>query len=89
MHKLTPRQFQILKLACDGLSNKRIAIELGLLEGSVKQLMSLVMGTLQVTSRTQLLRAALVAGLYSLPGYTLQPIPWQELARGRSVQVTQ
>jgi DNA-binding CsgD family transcriptional regulator len=34
---LTRRELEIAQLACEGLSNKEIAIELGLSEGTVKQ----------------------------------------------------
>ena len=78
---LTPRQCDVLRLACDGHCNKRIADLLGLRENSVKQVVSEVHGKLNTQNRAQLLRAALVRGLYSLPGYTLQPIPWQERVR--------
>lgn len=76
--KLTRRQCSVLKLVCDGHSNMRIGQLIYLTEGSVKDRVSELLDIFQVTNRAQLLRAALLAGHYSLPGYTLQPIPWQE-----------
>lgn len=75
---LTPRQSEVLRLVCDGLCNKLIAHELGIGIGTVKDRVTELNDIMHVRSRTQLLRAALLSGLYALPGYTLQPIPWQE-----------
>ena len=50
--KLTERQLHILKLVAKGLSNKQIAYELGLTEGSVKVHLTIILKTLGVSNRT-------------------------------------
>ncbi len=57
-HGLTPREREVLALLCHGLSNKRIADELGLSQKTVKAHVGHIFGKLDVTDRTQ---AALVA----------------------------
>jgi NarL family two-component system response regulator LiaR len=57
-HTLTPRELEVLSLLCRGLSNKRIASELGLSEKTVKAHTGHIFGKLGVTDRTQ---AALIA----------------------------
>jgi DNA-binding NarL/FixJ family response regulator len=57
-HTLTPRELEVLSLLCHGLSNKRIARELGLSEKTVKAHTGHIFSKLGVTDRTQ---AALVA----------------------------
>ena len=47
------RRLQILKMAAQGLSNKDIAFELSIAEGTVKAHMHLIMKMLNVTNRTQ------------------------------------
>ncbi|MEO0962191.1 MAG: response regulator transcription factor [Pseudomonadota bacterium] len=55
---LTPRQQQVLALLARGLSNKEIAIEIGIEAGTVKVYLNAIFKTLGVNNRTQ---AALVA----------------------------
>lgn len=55
---LTPRELEVLAFLCRGLPNKRIALELGLSEKTVKAHVGHIFGKLGVTDRTQ---AALVA----------------------------
>jgi NarL family two-component system response regulator LiaR len=62
-HGLTPRERQVLALVCHGLSNKRIAAELGLSEKTVKAHVSHIFGKLEVTDRTQAALVALREGL--------------------------
>ena len=57
-HTLTPREFDVLALLCRGRSNKRIALELGLSEKTVKAHVSHIFAKLGATDRTQ---AALIA----------------------------
>jgi DNA-binding NarL/FixJ family response regulator len=57
-HTLTPRELEVLAHLCRGLSNKRIAVELGLSEKTVKAHVGHIFGKLGVTDRTQ---AALIA----------------------------
>lgn len=50
---LTPREFDVLKLIANGRSNKRIAGDLGLSEGTVKGYVSAILDKLGVVDRTQ------------------------------------
>ena len=58
VQSLTEREGDVLRLIGEGLSNKAIARELGLSEGTVKGYVSQVLGKLGVADRTQ---AALLA----------------------------
>jgi DNA-binding NarL/FixJ family response regulator len=62
-HGLTPREREVLALLCHGLSNKRIARELGLAEKTVKTHVGHIFGKLGVTDRTQAALIALREGL--------------------------
>lgn len=53
MTKVTPRQEEIWRLLVDGLSNKAIARELSLTEGTVKQHVSALYKNLNVSSRLE------------------------------------
>src|SRR5574344_1365045 len=55
---LTPRQMDVLKCLDKGLSNKQIAYELGLSEGTVKIHITLLMRALEVTNRISAVREA-------------------------------
>lgn len=61
--KLTPRELDILKSIAAGKSNKVIAFDLGLTEGTVKGYVSVVLSKLGVADRTQ---AALYAVKHNL-----------------------
>lgn len=50
---LTPRQEQVLRCICSGLSNKQIARELKLTEATVKMHVKMIFAKLGVNSRTQ------------------------------------
>jgi DNA-binding NarL/FixJ family response regulator len=52
---LTERQRQVASLACQGLTNKKIAEHLGLVEGTVKVHLNAVYEKLGVHSRTRLI----------------------------------
>lgn len=54
---LTPQQFRVLTMVCDGLLNKQIAYELGVSEATVKAHVTAIFRKLGVRTRTQ---AALV-----------------------------
>jgi len=49
---LSPRQLDVLKLIAKGLSNKQIAYELGITEGTVKLYITALFKTLKVYNRT-------------------------------------
>jgi DNA-binding NarL/FixJ family response regulator len=51
--RLSPRQHEVLTALCAGKSNKQIAYELGLSEGTVKIHMTAVFKSFGVTNRTQ------------------------------------
>lgn len=50
---LTPRQKEVLIRMCDGASNKRIALDLGLSESTVKIHVRAILHSLDVTNRTE------------------------------------
>ena len=56
--RLTAREHTVAQLASHGLSNKAIAIELGLFEGTVKTHMHSIFQKLQITNRMALIAAA-------------------------------
>jgi DNA-binding NarL/FixJ family response regulator len=62
---LTPRERQVLELIGQGLSNKRIALELGVSEKTVKTHVGHVLAKLGVTDRTQAALHAVRSGLLS------------------------
>lgn len=62
-HKLSERELDILQLIASGLSNARIAEQLHLSEGTVRNNVSAILAKLQVNDRTQ---AALLAVQYGL-----------------------
>lgn len=51
--ELTPQQFRVLGLICQGLLNKQIAYELGLAEATVKVHVGAILRKLEVNTRTQ------------------------------------
>lgn len=52
--RLTPREQDIFKLVAQGLTNKEIAAQLFLSEGTVRNVLSIIMEKLNVKNRTQL-----------------------------------
>lgn len=62
-YNITPRQKEVLSCMAEGMSNKQIAYELGLSEGTVKIHITQLMRTLDVSNRTAAVRKAVKAGL--------------------------
>jgi DNA-binding NarL/FixJ family response regulator len=63
---LTPRETQVLELVADGLSNKAIAVALGVGDETIKFHLASVLGKLGATNRTDAVRLAVRHGLVSL-----------------------
>ena len=63
--ELTPQQYRVLGMLCQGLLNKQIAAELDVSEATVKAHMTAILRKLGAHSRTQ---AALMAGKLTLDG---------------------
>jgi len=63
--RLTPRQKDVLALVARGYSNKEIAVELDLAEGTVKLHVTALLKVLDVSNRTQALVKANALGLTS------------------------
>jgi DNA-binding NarL/FixJ family response regulator len=63
--ELTPQQYRVLGMLCQGLLNKQIAYELDVSEATIKAHMTAVLRKLGAHSRTQ---AALLAGRLTLEG---------------------
>lgn len=53
-HQITDKEFEIIELVADGLSNKEIADKLCLSDGTVRNYISLVLDKLGLRDRTQL-----------------------------------
>lgn len=60
---LTQRQIEVLQAVCSGLSNRDIAIQLGLSEKTVKVHVTAIFKALNVVNRTQAMNAARAARL--------------------------
>jgi DNA-binding NarL/FixJ family response regulator len=63
---LTPRETQVLELVADGLSNKAIAVALGVSDETIKFHLASILGKLGATNRTDAVRLAVRHGLVSL-----------------------
>lgn len=64
--RLTNRELDVLKKISDGLSNKRVAAELGLSEETVKSYVKNLIGKLQANDRTHAVTIALRRGYLDL-----------------------
>ncbi|QDP00564.1 response regulator [Thalassotalea sp. PS06] len=53
LESLTPAQFNVLQMICDGLLNKQIAYEMNIQETTVKNHVSAILQKLNVNNRTQ------------------------------------
>jgi DNA-binding NarL/FixJ family response regulator len=67
--ELTPQQYRVLSLVCNGLLNKQIAFDLGVSEATVKAHMTAILRKLGAHSRTQVV---LLAGRLTLEGRAAQ-----------------
>jgi DNA-binding NarL/FixJ family response regulator len=63
--ELTPQQYRVLALVCNGLLNKQIAFDLGVSEATIKAHMTAILRKLGAHSRTQVV---LLAGRLTLDG---------------------
>ncbi len=63
---LTERELEVLNLLARGLANKQIAVELGISEHTVKFHVSSIYAKLNVTNRTEAVRAGLRGGWIAL-----------------------
>lgn len=63
---LTPRETQVLELVADGLSNKAIAVVLGVSDETVKFHLASIFGKLGASNRTDAVRLALRHGLVTI-----------------------
>ena len=61
--RLTPRELEVLQLICDGLSNKEIAVRLGLSANTVAVHRARIMNRLDVHKTAELVMYALQHGL--------------------------
>ncbi|WP_339510649.1 response regulator transcription factor ErdR [Pseudomonas sp. RL_15y_Pfl2_60] len=68
LSSLTPQQFRVLTMVCEGLLNKQIAYELGVSEATVKAHVTAIFRKLGVRTRTQ--AALLLQQLESIPNAT-------------------
>lgn len=66
LERLTDREEDVLKLLASGLSNKDIASQLSLSEGTVKNHISAILAKLHANDRTQAVLTALKRGLVDL-----------------------
>lgn len=64
--ELTPREHEVLTLIVKGKSNREIATDLGITEGTVKCHVNVILGRLGVSARTQAAVAALQRGIVHL-----------------------
>jgi DNA-binding NarL/FixJ family response regulator len=64
---LTAREFDVLRLIAEGLSNKQIARRLNLTEGTVKGYVSQILAKLHLNDRTQIALYAVRHGLAAAP----------------------
>ena len=70
--ELTPQQYRVLSMVCNGLLNKQIAYELDVSEATIKAHMTAILRKLGAHSRTQ---AVLLAGRLTLDGRSNPPPP--------------
>jgi DNA-binding NarL/FixJ family response regulator len=63
---LTPRELEVLDLLAQGLSNKRIAVRLGISDQTVKFHVAAICGKLGAVNRTDAVRRAIRRGIVAI-----------------------
>ena len=66
VESLTPREIEVLELVAEGLSNKAIAMRLGISDQTVKFHLTSISGKLGALNRTDAVRRAVRRGLITL-----------------------
>ena len=66
VESLTPREIDVLELVAEGLSNKAVAVRLGISDQTVKFHLTSISGKLGAINRTDAVRRAVQRGLITL-----------------------
>ena len=66
VESLTPREIEVLELVAEGLSNKAVAVRLGISDQTVKFHLTSISGKLGAINRTDAVRRAVQRGLITL-----------------------
>jgi DNA-binding NarL/FixJ family response regulator len=66
IESLTPRETEVLELVAEGLSNKAVAVRLGISDQTVKFHLTSITGKLGAANRTHAVRRAVRRGLITL-----------------------
>jgi DNA-binding NarL/FixJ family response regulator len=66
VESLTPREIEVLELVAEGLSNKAVAVRLGISDQTVKFHLTSISGKLGALNRTDAVRRAVRRGLITL-----------------------
>ena len=66
VESLTPREIEVLELVAEGLSNKAVAVRLGISDQTVKFHLTSITGKLGAANRTDAVRRAVRRGLITL-----------------------
>jgi DNA-binding NarL/FixJ family response regulator len=66
LEPLTPRELQVIELMADGLSNRMIAVRLGISDQTVKFHVAAICGKLGAMNRTDAVRRAIRLGLVAI-----------------------
>jgi RNA polymerase sigma factor (sigma-70 family) len=64
--QLSPRELEVLRLVGKGLSNKEIAAQLNVVEGTIKIHVTNVLSKLRVADRTQAIVVAIQRGIIDI-----------------------
>jgi DNA-binding NarL/FixJ family response regulator len=75
LRDLTPQQFRVLQMLCDGLLNKQIAYELSVSEATIKAHMTAILRKLGANNRTQ---AVLIVGKLAVDPESVMPPPEED-----------